>query len=297
MHGGKVVGIDGAHPFDADRAHQRFVVHLRHVLAPERLAGAGMLLASGHRRHVIVEQHHRDIGLVVDRVDELRNSGMQEGRIADGGDDRFGLAGLGHADGVADRRSHRHGRVHAAQRIEACQGVAADIAGDARAGRAHRHEGRGVRAAGAQHRRTHQRFRRPAALLRARRQNARLFESGAHQLGRQFAGAREEALALDLKSERADFLFDHRLEFLDHEDAVDRLAIAAQQVVRQRPGGAELQHVGVGQHFAHIGVAGAGGDDAEAGVARLPAIDRRLRRDRPSARASRSITTPWRGRA
>ena len=185
--------------------------------------------------------------------------------VADGGDDRLGLAGLGHADGVADRGSHRHGGVHAAQRIEARQGVAADIAGDARAGRAHRHEGRGVRAAGAQHRRTHQRFRRPLIVsLRTRRQNAGLFESGAHQFGRQFAGAREEALALDLKSERADFLFDHRLEFFDHEDAVDRLAIAAQQVIRQRPGCAELQHVGVGQHFAHIRIAGARRDDAEA---------------------------------
>ena len=169
MHGGKVVGIDLAHPFDADRAHQRFVVDARRVLAAQRLAGAGMLLAAGHRRHVIVEQQHRDIGLVVDRVDERRNSGMQEGRIADGGDHRLGFAGLGHADGVADRGAHRHGRVHAAQRIEAGQGVAADIAGDARAGRAHRHEARGVRAAGAQHRRTHQRFRRPrvVALRRA----------------------------------------------------------------------------------------------------------------------------------
>ena len=136
---------------------------------------------------------------------------------------------------------------------------------------------RGVRAAGAQHRRTHQRFRRPGVVaLRARRQNAGLFEAGAHQFGRQFAGAREEFLALDLETERADFLFDHRLEFLDHEDAVDRLAIAAQQIVRQRPGGAELQHAGVGQHFAHVRVTGAGGDDAETGVAFLPAIDRRL---------------------
>ncbi len=174
MHGGEVVGIDLAHPFDADRAHQRFVVHGRRGLAPERLAGAGMLLAAGHRRNMIVEQHHRDVGLVVDRVDELRNSGMQEGRVADGGDDRLGLAGLGHADGVADRRAHRHGRVHAAQRIEARQGVAADIAGDARAGRAHRHERRCVRATGAQHRRTHQRLRRPLVVsLRPRRDECR----------------------------------------------------------------------------------------------------------------------------
>ena len=200
---------------------------------------------------------------------------MQEGRIADGGNDRLGLTGLGHADGVADRRTHRHGGVNAAQRIEARQGVAADIAGDTRAGRAHRHEGRGVRTTGAQHRRTHQRFRRPLIIsLQTRRQNAGLLEAGAHQLGRQLAGTRKEAFAFDLKTERADFLFDHRLELLDHEDAIDRLAIAAQQVIRQRPGGAELQHVGVGKHFAHIGVAGARRDDAETGIALLPTIER-----------------------
>src|SRR5664280_1500715 len=277
MHRGKIIRIDLAHPLHADRAHQRFVVHLRRSLAPDRLAGTGMLLAAGHGGNMIVEQHHRDIGLIVDRVDELRNSGMQEGRIADGGNDRLGLAGLGHADGVADRRPHRHGGVNAAQRIEAGQRVAADIAGDTRAGRAYRHESRGVRAAGAQHRRTHQRFRRPLIIsLQTRRQNAGLLEAGAHQLGRQLAGTRKEAFAFDLKSERADFLFDHRLELFDHENAIDRLAIAAQQVIRQRPGGAKLQHVGVGKHFAHIGVAGAGRDDAEAGVAFLPAIERGL---------------------
>src|SRR5664279_6061477 len=98
-----------------------------------------------------------------------------------------------------------------------------------------------MRAASAQYRWAHQRFRRPRIIsLWARRENAGLFESGTHQLGRQLAGAREETFAFDLESERADFFFDHRLEFFDHEDAVDRFAIAAQQVIQQRPGCAEL---------------------------------------------------------
>ena len=205
--------------------------------------------------------------------------------VADGCDYRLGLAGFRHAYGVADRGAHRHGGVHAAQWIEACQGVAADIAGDARARGAHRHEARGVRAARAQHRRAHQRFRGPLIIsLQTRRQYAGLFKSGTDELRRQFAGTREEAFAFDLKSERADFFFNHRLEFLDHEDAVDRFTIAAEQFIRQRPGCAELQYVCVGERFAHIRIAGACRDDAKACIAFLPTRDRRFGKIRFQAR-------------
>ena len=109
---------------------------------------------------------------------------------------------------------------------------------------------------------------------------SRLLEPGANEFRRQFAAAGEEALALHLKSERTDFLFDHGFELLDHENAIDRLAIAAQQLIRQRPRSAQFQHVCVRKRFTNVRIAGSRGDDAEAGVATFPAIDRAFRKMR-----------------
>ena len=169
--------------------------------------------------------------------------------------------------------------VQAAQRIEAAERVAADVPGHARARGAHRHEARGVRAAGAQHRRAHQRLRRPAIVAAARGSSTPAFSNPARTISGENSPARgKNSLPSTLMPSARDFLFDHRLELFDHEHAFDRRAMR-----RSRPSGSgqeapSLSTLAFGQHFAHVGIAGAGSDDAERLVS--PVSQRLMRRGR-----------------
>ena len=207
------------------------------------------------------------------------------------------FAGLGHADGVADRRAHRDAGVDAAQRLERGQRVAADVAGHARAGSrappcrlevcgqpAHSTGGR-TSGSGAQ----------PARCARGC-EHAGLLETGAHQFRREFAQARERTPCPrpSMPSAR---------QFASRSPA---RALRPRTPVRPMRRSARSSSSGSGQDapslstlasgsdFAHVGVAGAGGDHAEA--SRRPFSQRLIGAvSRYSFRfASRSSTTAWR---
>ena len=150
------------------------------------------------------------------------------------------------------------------------QRVAADVAGDAGAGGAHRHEARRVRAAGAQHRRPDHQFRRPAIVPAAAPAGCRPWRSRRAPLRartRRRAG-RTPCPSTLMPSAAISF----SITGSSSSTTKTRSTVAQKSrssLSGQRPGGAELQHAGVRQHFADVRIAGAGGDDAERGVAHL----------------------------
>jgi hypothetical protein len=272
MTDSEIIGVDAFDPGDAGRAADGLVIDLVRGITAQGLAGAGMILATGHGHRAIVEQQHGDVGLVVHGVDQRRYAAVQEGRITDGGDDRFALgAGQRHADRVADAGTHRHASIHGRQRLQGGEGVAADVAGHARIVTAQAMVAADVRTAGAQHGRAHQRRERRGRDRRACRQDAGRDQAFTDVFRRQFADAREEFLAVRGYAHGAHLGFDDRFELFDHEHPLDLRAEVTNGVACQGIGGGQLQHAGLGQHFLDIDIGHANGDDADLGAAHFAA--------------------------
>ena len=107
--------------------------------------------------------------------------------------------------------------------------------------------------------------------VRALRQRTGLDEPGADDLGGELADAREVPLALDRDAQRPHLGLDERLQLLDDQDPLHRLAEAAHQVPRQGVGDAQLEHAGAGGDLLHVGVGRPERDHAEVRAPPLPA--------------------------
>jgi hypothetical protein len=109
-------------------------VDARRFLAVDVAAAAGIVLAAGHADGAVVEQQHGDVAAVVGDVEQALHAHVQEGRIADHGDDALVLVGVAaplvEAERHAHRGAHRDAGVERVPRVAGAQRVAADVAGD-----------------------------------------------------------------------------------------------------------------------------------------------------------------------
>ena len=123
-----------------------------------------------------------------------------------------------------------------------------------------------MRAGGAHGRRT-----RENAGLRALGHFVRLAQQGldgrAQHAGSQFAETRQEVLAAHLQAGGANFGFQQRFGFLDHDQGIDLTGEGANLVQRRRATEAELEHGRGGEGLADVHESGAGGDETDAPVA------------------------------
>ena len=101
----------------------------------------------------VVEDDHEDVGLVVGDVDERRQPGVEERRVADDRDHALLEARLRRAVRDCDRRAHAAAEVQRRERRQEGERVAADVAGDGDLLLGEELEDAAVRAAGAEHRR------------------------------------------------------------------------------------------------------------------------------------------------
>ena len=76
--------------------------------APTGIPGWG--LKAGHGRAGVVQDHHDDIGLVVDGVHQARHGGMEKGRVPAA--DRYDRLIHAKTLELAESGSHTHARSH-----------------------------------------------------------------------------------------------------------------------------------------------------------------------------------------
>ena len=88
----------------------------------------------------------------------------------------------------------------------------------------------------------------------------------AQHIGRQFAKARQQVLAARDDAGSAQFGFDQRLGFLNHDQGIDRGGEGAHLFQGQWVTETELKHRRIGKAFAHMHERCAGGDETEAAI-------------------------------
>ena len=281
---------------DGDAAHADALAELLDVdwwaLGAVRVQPrAGVALVTGHRRGAVVEDHDHALDLVVDGVDERRDSGVEEGRVADDADRGLAPERLVEAGHHADARAHAEAAVEREQRRQRAERVAADVAHRREAALAQRGVDGAVGAAGTEHgrpdrqagrrlrrrrdpgRRRHDRAPAPRRLA----QHERL-ERAEDELLVELAVGRDGGLADHRQAQRAHLLLDERVELLDHGDTRDVVVQARDLGVGQRVRHAELEEPGLGKRLARIRVGDARGDDAEVRGARFQHVERALLR-------------------
>ena len=206
-------------------------------------AVARVVLAAGHADGAVVEQQHGDVALVVDHVEQAPHAHVQEGRVADHGDDALVLVGfaapLVHAERNAHRGAHRDAGVEGVPRMAGAQRVAADVARDVEV--AHLRQG----VIDAQVRAGHAHGRRPREDLGRQRRRVGLHvaeqagDAAAQHLGAPVRPARQQVLpctGMPAPSVR----FRPAARFLD-DDQGSTMA-ASSRTSRHRRREAELEH-------------------------------------------------------
>ena len=241
-------------------------------------AAARVLLTASHAHRAVVEQQDGDVAAVVDDVQQALHAHVQEGRVADDGDDALVL--VRRAAALVQAQGHAHGGAHGDAGIEGvpgmtgAQGVAANVAGDL-----------GVLNLGqavidAQVRAGHAHGRRPWEDLDRHRelQGApggtlgldRLAQEGAdgrtQDVGGQFAHARQQVLAVHRDAGGADLLLQERLHLLDHHQVLDPFRQGADQAQGGRVAEAQFDQGGVREGFQDVQVGRTRGDETNAGV-------------------------------
>ena len=198
---------------------------------------------------------------------------MEEGGIAhDGRDAPVRQAGLAHADGRADGGAHADAGVHRRQRRGGAKGVAPDVAADRGLELGQDVERAAVRATGAQHRRPHGnagfgfgRFRRGRAQqFGAQRRQPRRIEFHHAQLGLRLH---------DGDARGADLFGQHRIGFLDDDQALHARRERADFLDGRRAGEADLENRRFGEDFLHVLVGHAGGDESKVAGTGLRAVE------------------------
>jgi hypothetical protein len=145
--------LDVTHAAAADQVHQADDAA---GMAVGGGAGFGRRLRAGHPRGAVVEHQQHEAGAVIDGVFQARRAGMEEGAVADGGEDRRRPAVL--LVGVVEARCHGDRGAHVVHGVHRAlvepQRVAADVAGEQRVGEGATQfvEHRAMAAAGAQRR-------------------------------------------------------------------------------------------------------------------------------------------------
>ena len=91
---------------EAERAHHALDVDLDRLLALQGHSGARVLLMPGHAGDPVVHDDGDDVALVVEHVEQRRDSAVEEGRVADDRDMALAVAGLRRAVGDADALAH-----------------------------------------------------------------------------------------------------------------------------------------------------------------------------------------------
>ncbi|EXI73798.1 MAG: hypothetical protein AW07_02485 [Candidatus Accumulibacter sp. SK-11] len=102
------IGVDQVHAFVAhaeclDEANE---IDPRRLVAMDVATAAGIVLAAGHADGAIVEQQDGDVALVVNDVEQPLHAHVQEGRVADDGDDLAIL--LVFAAALVETECHAH---------------------------------------------------------------------------------------------------------------------------------------------------------------------------------------------
>ncbi len=125
-------------------------------VAPDILAGCGVLLVTRHAGDGVIKNDDGGAALVVHYVHKPGYAGVQEGGIAYYGYGAGGVDGPGAVQpvGHGDAGTHADAGIDGAKRRGRAEGVAADIAHDGKLHFAQGIEHGAVRAAGAKHRRT-----------------------------------------------------------------------------------------------------------------------------------------------
>ena len=238
---GKIIRVDDAHAADADRVTQRFQIDLRAGVALEVEAGRRVLLVAGHTGDGVIENDDGRSRLVVGDVDETRDAGMHERRIADDGDGVVGVllaGGLVEAVQAGDGRAHTDGRVDRLQRRGRAQRVAADVAEDGQLVLFERVEQTSVRTARAHDGRT--RRDRLIEGVTGMDSHAELF---GNIILAELADAAEQLLARDiLDADGAAVRLNDPVQLLHDDDLLHALCKRAELFDRQRMDHAELQN-------------------------------------------------------
>ena len=223
---------------------------------------------AGHSGDGVVQDDDRGVGLVVGHVDEARDPGVDEGGISD---DRHGLAlslsaaGLVEAVEAGDGGAHADGGVDGAEGRHGPQGVAADVPQDRQLVLRQGVEQSPVGAAGAHHRR-------PGGdgLLQLGSHGGGLTQLGRHQILVELVNGGEHVLACGGQAQGAAVGLNEAVQLLHHRQGVHRGGEVQDQLLRQGPDHAQLQHrISVHADLLHVLVGGGGGDDAQLVVSAL----------------------------
>ena len=231
-------------------AQQRLYVERYAVVAERALSRARVRLVAGHRGRAVVEDYYRDVRPLVDGVDYAEDSGVEEGRVADEGEAL--RARLGQREPLGERyaRAHAEAGVDHVERRGVAERVAADVAAVDRFFAVLRRDLRlversAVRAARAEHRRTHGKLRKlgrglgfggEAEIFRKRR---------LYQLERIFAVPRHVAAALAEYRNAArrfdeELLFDDGVELFEHEHGIRACEEVLRELLGHRVGRADF---------------------------------------------------------
>lgn len=282
-HLGQVIGVHHPQELDPAAFHHSFD---RDGLTPASIgpqADTRGGLHSGHGGDFVVEDHQDKACVVVDGVDQPGGPGMEEGRIADGGDDGLGLA-VG-CEGVVEACGHGDAGAHVEARVDGPEvepeGVAADVRGEdgLGLGLAYGEERGPVRAPGAQggpaHRQAEAFHQRPHPEVGA---GGKRLQAGVVQgpvqdrgdpLGNEFAFGRDMSgqAAQDLFPV-AQEVFDEGVGFLQDQDPVAPVHEGIGRFVGKRKRSPEFEDRDIGaallcQQVGHGGARHPPGHDAQ----------------------------------
>ena len=250
-------------------------------LAPTDVAPRSRItLAARHAHRAVVEDQHGDVAAVVHHVEQPLHAHVQEGRIADHGDDlavRLAFAApFVQPQRNAHRGAHRDAGVERIPRRTEAQRVTTDVAGDR--GVAHLRQGvihAEVRAGGAQGRRAGK-----DGLWQHFGRRVRLADQTRHRrlehLRCQFAAARQDVFAMHRQPQDAHLGLDQGLDLFDHHDLRATSDEVADLAPRQRMRETQFKHRRIRESFAHMHVRRAGNDETDPTVAAvLGLIERR----------------------
>ena len=125
---GHLEGWYGLDMFYAHRPHQRLELNLRSCLSLQGATRAGVLLVTGHASHSVIHDDCDHLAAVVHRVDQCRDTGVEEGRIADDCHVPLGAAGFDCPVRHRNACPHAPAGMDGTERWDEPQCVTADIA-------------------------------------------------------------------------------------------------------------------------------------------------------------------------
>ena len=241
------------------------------------LVGAGRVLSARHGRGEVVGDDDRNVGILVDGIQEARHAGVGECAVANDGHGRP-LSGVGCALGHGDAGAHVDAGVYGAVGGQEAERVASDVAEDAGVVKLAEHlvEGcvdvavaaslaqlwwaRGHDGAGGEGR----------GVGLGRLVGGGLSQGGAYAVGREFARAgqlaREAAQDVGVIADAAHLFLDEGLTLFHHHDALAGL----QHLPYEAAGQGILAHLEQGHlqaRLADVVVGYAAGYDAQGGLA------------------------------